>query len=83
MLEVIHEGLEDARPRAAEAAVEAVLATVACHASVRGERPMSPEEVRALLLAMDRIDFAANCPHGRPVLMEISRQEVERWFQRR
>ena len=36
-----------------------------------------------LLDSMDGIDFSANCPHGRPALVELSRAEIERWFHRR
>jgi DNA mismatch repair protein MutL len=81
--DVVEECMDGGTARTAEAAVEHVLATLACHASVRGEHAMSPEEARALLAAMDEVDCAVNCPHGRPVVVELSRAEVERWFHRR
>jgi DNA mismatch repair protein MutL len=39
--------------------------------------------VRALLDQLDTIDFKANCPHGRPVVFEISLAELERRVDRR
>jgi DNA mismatch repair protein MutL len=39
-------------------------------------------EIRALLRDLDEIDFATQCPHGRPVLIEISREDLERMFKR-
>jgi len=35
-----------------------------------------------LLEDLDRIEFATQCPHGRPVLIEISRDELDRMFKR-
>jgi len=58
-------------------AVEAVLQTMACHGSVRAGRRLEPDEIRALLAAMDRVDFAAHCPHGRPVYFTLSRRDIE------
>lgn len=58
------------------------LATIACHSVIRANRILEPEEMRALLRALDRIEFATQCPHGRPVLIEISREELERMFRR-
>jgi DNA mismatch repair protein MutL len=48
-------------------AADLVLATMACHGSVRAGDPLSREEAVALLRALDGIDFAGHCPHGRPV----------------
>jgi DNA mismatch repair protein MutL len=59
-------------------AVDLVLATMACHGSVRGGDEMAPEEVRALLGALDTVDFAGHCPHGRPVVFTMRWGELER-----
>ena len=58
------------------------LATIACHSVIRANRILEMDEMRALLRALDDIDFATQCPHGRPVLVEISREELERMFKR-
>ena len=59
-------------------AVDLVLATMACHGSVRAGDALSTEEARALLEALDRADFAGHCPHGRPVVMRLGWDELER-----
>jgi len=58
-------------------AVEDVLQSMACHGSVRAGRRLEPDEIMALLSAMDRVDFAAHCPHGRPVYFSLSRRDIE------
>jgi DNA mismatch repair protein MutL len=68
---------------AAEDATNDVLATVACHAAVRAHDSLAPEELRALLGALDSIDFKARCPHGRRVATEIPLVEIERRVDRR
>ncbi len=60
-----------------------VFARMACHAAVRAGDPLSSEEVSKLLADMDGVDFAANCPHGRPVVVRFPAFEVEKWFERR
>jgi DNA mismatch repair protein MutL len=55
-----------------------VLATMACHGSIRAGDTVSPEEASALLRALDAVDFAGHCPHGRPVLMRLPFAELER-----
>jgi DNA mismatch repair protein MutL len=39
-------------------------------------------EIKALLRAMDEIDFGAHCPHGRPVFVEWSDRELGALFHR-
>jgi DNA mismatch repair protein MutL len=59
-------------------AVDLVLATMACHGSVRAGDAISTEEVNALLRALDETDFAGHCPHGRPLVMRMTFSELER-----
>jgi len=68
--------------RAVEERIDHVFATIACHSVVRAGDALSPAEVRALLESMDGVDFKAHCPHGRPVLLRISVNEIARRFGR-
>lgn len=61
--------------------VESVLATMACHTSVRAGQSLSAYEMRELLRALDAVDFGV-CAHGRPVSIRISPTELERRFHR-
>jgi DNA mismatch repair protein MutL len=58
------------------------LATIACHSVIRASRKLAMSEMRALLADLDRVEFATQCPHGRPVLIEFSSEQLERMFKR-
>ena len=62
--------------------LEERLATIACHSVIRANRKLDLDEIYALLGDLDQIEFASQCPHGRPVLIEFSRDELERMFKR-
>lgn len=64
-------------------AIDLALATMACHGALRAGDPVSADEARALLLALDGADFAGHCPHGRPVVTFTSWHELERKVGRR
>lgn len=71
------------RGTAVEDAFHHLLATMACHAAVRAHQELAPEEARALLDGLDAVDFKGQCPHGRPVVMELPLAELERRVGRR
>ena len=62
--------------------LEERLATIACHSVIRANRMLEMGEMRALLQELDQTEFATQCPHGRPVLMGFSRDELDRMFKR-
>ncbi|HXG53394.1 MAG TPA: DNA mismatch repair endonuclease MutL [candidate division Zixibacteria bacterium] len=63
--------------------IEERLASLACHGVIRAHRKLETAEIRALLDALDGIDFATQCPHGRPVVLELGREELDKMFKRR
>ena len=62
--------------------LEERLATIACHSVIRANRKLEPGEMRALLADLDQTERATQCPHGRPVLIEFSRDQLDRLFKR-
>ena len=62
--------------------LEERLMTIACHSVIRANRRLDREEIRALLSELDQIDFATQCPHGRPILLEFTQEQLERMFKR-
>lgn len=73
--------VEGGKGRPADDIVEHVLATMACHSAIRAGQTLSLYEMRALLTAIDRVDFSV-CAHGRPVSIRISATELEKRFHR-
>jgi DNA mismatch repair protein MutL len=62
--------------------LEERLATIACHSVIRANRKLEMSEMQALLRELDQTEFATQCPHGRPVLIEFSRDALDRMFKR-
>lgn len=62
--------------------VEERLMTIACHSVIRASRKLEQQEICALLNELDEIDFATQCPHGRPVLLEFTQEQLEKMFKR-
>jgi DNA mismatch repair protein MutL len=81
--DLIDELLEEGPGTTGEDARARILSRCACHAVVRAGDKLDLIEMRALLTALDTVDFGANCPHGRPVYHLIAANELERFFHRR
>ena len=62
--------------------LDELLARIACHSVVRGIHPLDNRQINELLRSMDETDFAASCPHGRPVSHTIKLAELEKIFKR-
>ena len=65
----------------ADEIIDHILATMACHNSVRAAQDLSDYQMRALLAALDEVDFSV-CAHGRPVAITLSQAELEHRFHR-
>ncbi|MCQ8242383.1 DNA mismatch repair endonuclease MutL [Rhizosaccharibacter radicis] len=63
--------------------LDAVIARMACHGSIRAGRRLGVEEMSALLRRMEGTPRAATCSHGRPTFLRLSRADIERLFGRR
>ena len=59
-----------------------IAATTACHAAVKANDRLTPEKMVYILDELRRTAHASVCPHGRPVILRLSRREIERRFER-
>jgi DNA mismatch repair protein MutL len=58
------------------------IANIACKKSIKANHKMSLLEIEALLKDLAKCKNPANCPHGRPTIIKISRADIERMFRR-
>jgi DNA mismatch repair protein MutL len=74
------EGLD--RGSGVDAALKRTAATMACHAAVKANYPLTAEKMAHILEELRRTAYSTICPHGRPVMLRLTRREVEKNFQR-
>ena len=67
---------------AARDALGRVAATMACHAAVKANYPLTLTQMRFILDELRRTAYSSVCPHGRPVVLRLSRREIEKNFHR-
>ena len=66
-----------------DARLDAVIARLACHGSIRAGRRLTQPEMDHLLRQMEATPRAATCSHGRPTFLKFSKAEIETLFGRR
>jgi DNA mismatch repair protein MutL len=74
------EGLD--RGSRVEDGLRRIAATTACHAAVKANCPLTIEKMRYILEELRRTAYSTICPHGRPVVLRLTRREIEKNFQR-
>jgi DNA mismatch repair protein MutL len=70
------------RGRAVVDAVKRIAATMACHAAVKANYPLTHEKMLHILDGVRRTAYSTVCPHGRPVMLRLTRAELEKRFER-
>lgn len=63
-------------------AISGRIATMACKAAVKGNRPMGAGEAEALIDELLLLEDPYHCPHGRPTIIAMSKYEIEKKFKR-
>ncbi len=74
------EGLD--RGLRVEDALKQIAATTACHAAVKANYPLTLEKMHHILEELRATSYSTVCPHGRPVMLRITRREIEKNFDR-
>ncbi len=60
-----------------------MLATIACHSSVRAGQILSTDECKDLIRQLEKVERPNTCPHGRPTIIQLNMNDLEREFKRR
>lgn len=63
--------------------VEEVAAELACATAVTKNTPLSPEEMEGLVRQLQELENPYRCPHGRPIVVKYTLEDLERRFSRR
>ncbi len=79
-LTALHEFLNS--PESLARGEERLAELIACHSAVRAGKTLSMDEIRALLLDLEKAQVPNTCPHGRPTLMKLETSALERYFKR-
>ncbi len=74
------EGLD--RGAQVQDALQRIAATTACHAAVKANYPLTYEKMAHILDELRATAYSTVCPHGRPVMLRLTRREIEKDFDR-
>ena len=74
------EGLD--RGAQVQDALQRIAATTACHAAVKANYPLTYEKMAHILDELRATSYSTICPHGRPVMLRLTRREIEKNFDR-
>jgi DNA mismatch repair protein MutL len=74
------EGLD--RGAQVQDALQRIAATTACHAAVKANYPLTYEKMAHILDELRATSYSTVCPHGRPVMLRLTRREIEKNFDR-
>jgi len=74
--------LEEMKESEAPNKREKMLATMACKTAIKAGQPLPKEKMEYLLQELFQVSNPSLCPHGRPIIVKISRAQIERGLKR-
>lgn len=82
LIEMLDQLNEEFRTNIAPDVILEKVATMACKAAVKGNSKLSYREIEALMKDLLNLENPYHCPHGRPTIISMSKQEIEKKFKR-
>ncbi|MGH8703477.1 MAG: DNA mismatch repair endonuclease MutL, partial [Burkholderiales bacterium] len=80
--EVLDERQREEQATNLEAVRTRIAASIACHAAIKANMPLDAHKMEWLVRELARTECPMTCPHGRPVLLRYSFEEIQRAFKR-
>jgi DNA mismatch repair protein MutL len=65
-----------------EAVRTRIAASIACHAAIKVNMPLEQNKMEWLLAELAKTEHPMTCPHGRPVVLRYSMQDIQKAFKR-
>jgi DNA mismatch repair protein MutL len=62
--------------------IKEYIAKKACRSAVKGNDKLSSSEINELINQINQPGQVLLCPHGRPIVVDIDKKEIEKWFKR-
>lgn len=80
--DIIHELIHDSNNNSLLKKIHHIFATYTCHHSIRANHSLSIDEMNMLLRQIEQTERSGQCNHGRPSYIRISRNHLEKLFER-
>ncbi|MCK5589447.1 MAG: DNA mismatch repair protein MutL, partial [Dehalococcoidales bacterium] len=61
---------------------EKIAQSLACHSAIRAGQQLSNDEMRELIRQLEQANQPRTCPHGRPIMIQLTSHQLEREFGR-
>jgi len=82
LLSVLHE-IESNKRSSIEEIQESIITRMACRASIKAGDNCTIPQMEILLEQLDKTELPWTCPHGRPIIIKFSKDEIEKMFKRK
>lgn len=82
LAEILETVDSEKRGRARANLREEVAASLACHAAIKINTPLTEEKMRWLIDRLLLTSSPTTCPHGRPIILRLTKRDIERGFHR-
>jgi DNA mismatch repair protein MutL len=82
LIEILDDAGREARSLSLDILRARITASVACHAAIKVHMALDRSKMEWLLAELGRLESPMSCPHGRPVILRYSIQDLERAFRR-
>ena len=83
LLNVLGDISEDKKTRAVKSPQERLIEYMACRSAIKFGKDLSIDEMSSLIRQLDKLKRPYTCPHGRPSMVKLTFDELEKRFKRK